>query len=158
MKEHSSHDDIQVSLSKRRLLRGAATAAPAIMTLKSGAALAAASSLLAETGVGTNTFDVQSPAGDQFDLVCLDNPPSDWVMVDGKKKYRQPIDGCLVPQDTYTRQSDGTPDLTAVEVCVESSTEEFQGTMHDLNGQGGLLVSAMAFSSISPILNPCEFL
>lgn len=141
-------------LTRRRLLRGATASVPVIMTLNSGATLAAASSLLAESSV----MDVQNPAVTaDGSAVCVANPPSmNPVMVGDHVKYAPPIDASVVPNLSYTQQSTGDP-ASALEVCTAGPDEVFLvDGMAPIEGKGGLLVSCTALSSIAPTLGNCS--
>lgn len=157
-----SHVGETVSVSKRRLLRGAASSVPVIMTMQSGAAMAAASSLLAETGLSQDPQDFASaPAMMGGDLVCMDGTMPGEPVTGGPSgtKYEEPFNGCLVPDDTYTDSNNNTP-LSAMDVCTGNINEVYTGSAANnppkYAGQGGLLVSATAFSSISPTFFPCD--
>lgn len=64
-------DKEQAQVSRRRLIKGAATVAPVILTLRSGSVLAAISGCTASP---LNPSNYQAPTGDQ---VCLGYTPTE---------------------------------------------------------------------------------
>ncbi len=140
------------------MLRHAAGSIPVIMTLNSGAALAAASSLLAQdsTSKDPTSPTIEPKILEDGQLVCLHDPPSALppVSVGGVTKYPQPITGCVIEGDNYLPDN-----VDAMAVCTEMDQDKvFTGetTGFEYNGQNGLLVSAMAFSSVTPLLGDCR--
>lgn len=164
-----SLEQTRVSRSKRRLLKGAAASVPMVLTMNSAVAqtVALSSNLLSvpEGGIpDTPTREVGTN-----DLLCLENPPGilrrigdDHVKFDLGEPPR--ADGCFVENDLtyFTRASSADPfeetdDITACTTAQEVIATDGAippPTATGEPGREGLLVSATAFSSLTPTITP----
>ena len=118
------------------------------MTMKSGAAMAAASSLLSPSSTGA---DLGGLAGDpkfsgSGDLICLDHP----INTDPTtQKYAPPFSGTYVPNEHYLDENLSPVQADTVCTTKDFFTIEGGDSNTKYQGPGGLLVSSNAFDSIS---------
>lgn len=142
-----SSDEDRVMSSRRRLLRHAAGSIPVIMTLNSGAALAVASSLLAEESLSDNADSIDPARTVNGDLVCLKDPYG--IPVQGTEKVAPPLNGCLVPSQDYGLETDDVV-YSDVDVCVGDGSFLGADDNETYSGQNGMLVSITALTSVAP--------
>lgn len=142
--------DSSANLTRRAMLRGATAAVPTILTLGSGAALAASSNLLA-TNTTPTTTDVNclDPASTQGTLPTnpnvydLGSPPyADVTVIPSANRYRNPA--------TNT-------DMTTSQVCRFSGKVQVKyngtGMWYEKTRTTGAMASAAALASFGSRIN-----
>jgi hypothetical protein len=133
------------NLSRRAMLRGATAAVPTILTLGSGAALAASSNLLGTTQTPTTTdVNCLDPSSTQGPLVSnpnvydLGSPPyGEVTIIPATNRYRNPATGL---------------DMTTSEVCQLNGTVQVKyggsGPWVSKTRYPGAMASATALASL----------
>ena len=146
-KDSVKSDDQPESLGRRALLRGGATVMPAILTLQSGAALAASSNLVSAAPPGTRDnllrtlcLDKTSvdPVPGSANLFDLGNPPRAYMYAITERNYKVAPNG-------------GSADASEDEICMNAGTYYWKESgqpwqeLH-MQNQGVILSSAAVYS------------
>ena len=146
-KQSVERADQPVSLGRRALLRGGAKAMPAILTLQSGAALAASSNLISAAPVGTRDGLGRALC---LDKTSVDPVPGSTTLFDLGNPARGNMTA-ITARNYKAAKNNGAPDVTEDEICMNAGTYYWKDAdqpwqeLH-LANQGVILSSAAVYS------------
>lgn len=142
-------------ISRRALLRGAATAVPTILTLHSGAALANASNLMIGGSSGQNNtgtrVDINAPQDHYACLATTGQTSGNYNFIDGN-----PV--TLVPANVQFKDETTNSWVYGDDMCALGGDFKYKGNTYYV--RKGMLLSATAYTSLTTagVIDPIRLL